>query len=592
MATVVITFFLITQFCVCKMDADYTKRRRESEKSRREKRWSMNSQRLEEIVAELMKPISDVRRSFDTDLSALLEEYLTEAGLHALEAGEGAAPPNFAELALLLQQSACIYGRKVDFLYQHVLSVSDSLHNSTQEVAGRAAEGSPGSAVAAAAGARRKRKSSCAGAGQFAAVALEPGAGARREAGPPRPPPTLPRMYVELEPRVLTAADAPLLDYAAEPIGLLADFQVAWRLQDGLLVDELEGGSGGRSSLRAVPLTELQAAIAAAAPPSPPPCVSPAPPAPTPPALPPAPPPPSPPPASPAACSTPLPPPLKKERKRRSDVRLEDLVEGNVKLHISQELRQKLHEVQEFSVPQAWIERVVTSRKRRILSERRRLKEHGLLLPVSDFRGFDVSDSTDIGGFAGWDTTEASLAAAELSAAELSARRRRRGDDSDDDGFFEQSSLGDSDDSAHHHNAACRTEVAASAACGSGGAEWAAWRDAVVARAEAAAGEARGADVRAAGRALLAAAARLPAPAPAARLLAAVATQPEDVSRMFLATLFLANAGNVEILQGPPLTLNSFSVRLLSTDESLLGPALAAGPAPGAAPAAGHAPDR
>ncbi|KAG6460239.1 hypothetical protein O3G_MSEX011858 [Manduca sexta] len=101
----------------------------------------MNSQRLEEIVAELMKPISDIRRSFDTDLSALLEEYLTEAGLHALEAGEdgeegGASPigvaPNYAELALLLQHSACLYGRKVDFLYQHVLNVSDSLQNGTQ----------------------------------------------------------------------------------------------------------------------------------------------------------------------------------------------------------------------------------------------------------------------------------------------------------------------------------------------------------------------------------------------------------------------------------------------------------------------------
>lgn len=74
----------------------------------------------------------------------LLEEYLTEAGLHALDAEEeaeagggggggagGTAVPNFAELALLLQQSASIYGRKVDFLYQHVLSVSDSLHNSS-----------------------------------------------------------------------------------------------------------------------------------------------------------------------------------------------------------------------------------------------------------------------------------------------------------------------------------------------------------------------------------------------------------------------------------------------------------------------------
>lgn len=70
----------------------------------------------------------------------MLEEYLTEAGLHALDAAEAGeedcdlAVPNFAEIALLLQQSANIYGRKVDFLYKHVLQVSDTLHNSVQYV--------------------------------------------------------------------------------------------------------------------------------------------------------------------------------------------------------------------------------------------------------------------------------------------------------------------------------------------------------------------------------------------------------------------------------------------------------------------------
>lgn len=69
----------------------------------------------------------------------MLEEYLTEAGLRALDADENdqdadATPVNFAELALLLQQSANIYGRKVNYLYQSVLLVRDSLHNSTMSV--------------------------------------------------------------------------------------------------------------------------------------------------------------------------------------------------------------------------------------------------------------------------------------------------------------------------------------------------------------------------------------------------------------------------------------------------------------------------
>ncbi|CAH2085110.1 unnamed protein product [Euphydryas editha] len=359
MDTVVITLFLITQFYVCKMDADYRERRRSI--PQREKRWSMNSQRLEEIVAELMKPISDVRRSFDTDLSALLEEYLTEAGLHALDAEEeeiNSTIPNFAELALLLQQSASIYSRKVDFLYQHVLSVSESLQNNTQE-----AEASGGAAdEPAAAGARRRRRPSARE--PFAAVELEASAGARREAGA-RPPPTLPPLYVELEPRVLAPSDVPLHDYAGEPIGLLADFHVAWRLQDGLLVEELAGGSTGESTLRALPLTELQAAIAAAAPPSPPPCRPPSPPTP---------------PSSPGVpvCSTPLPvelpsnpallaPPTplavleKKERKRRSDVDVEH-PEGPIKLIMNKKLRRRLQRVEEFSVPEQWVSRVVRMR--------------------------------------------------------------------------------------------------------------------------------------------------------------------------------------------------------------------------------------
>lgn len=69
----------------------------------------------------------------------MLEEYLTEAGLHALDAEAGetpteAPPVNFSELALLLQQSAHIYGRKVNVLYQSVINVRDAIHNSTMSV--------------------------------------------------------------------------------------------------------------------------------------------------------------------------------------------------------------------------------------------------------------------------------------------------------------------------------------------------------------------------------------------------------------------------------------------------------------------------
>ncbi|XP_039755199.1 uncharacterized protein LOC120630113 [Pararge aegeria] len=585
MATVVITFFLITQFYVFKMDDDPTGRPRSI--SQRDNRWSMNSQRLEAIVAELMKPISDVRRSFDTDLSALLEEYLTEAGLRALaaeEAGAAAAMPNFAELALLLQQSASIYSRKVDCLYQHVLSVSDSLQHSTQEIElardAAGAEAGPGEEAGPAAtpGARRKRKASAAPDG-FAALVLLGGSAARRDASL-RPPPTLPRMFAELAPRALADADAPLCDYAGEPVGLLADYHVAWRLQDGFLVEELRSALSG-ASLRPVPLAELSAAIAAAArSPSPlalPPAASPLPlalpPAASPPALPP-----------PPAASTPLPDEHKRERKRRSDAGADDEPDGPITLKISNALRQRLRREREFGVPDTWLRRVLRARRLAVLGLRRALApaepepepgesprryislSNALLMGQSGeiinpewpvtfllvlaFRGFDMSFSVDVGGFRGWSAPE---------------RAARRPDDSDDDGFFEQSSLGDSD--------ASRADD-----CAAGAPEWQSWRARVVRRA--AAGEARARDVRGAAAALLRACAALPPAPPFGALLARAAKRPADVSELLLATLFLANAGNVEIIQGAPLSLDSFSVRLLSDDQRLYCAALAPPPDP------------
>ncbi|XP_047531134.1 condensin-2 complex subunit H2-like [Vanessa atalanta] len=550
MATVFITFFLITQLYVCKMDADCRERRRNI--SQRRNRWSMNSQRLEEIVAELMRPISDVRRSFDTDLSALLEEYLTEAGLHALDAEEreveNATIPNFAELALLLQQSASIYSRKVDFLYQHVLNVSESLHNSTQEATASTSTDEPQTPSSG----RRRRRASAAG--EFVRVELEASAAARREAAVPRPPPTLPRMYVELEPRVLADCDVPLRDYAGEPIGLLGDFHVTWRLQDGLLVEELAGGGVSDSSLRALPLTELQAAIEAAAPPSPPPCFSP----PSSPVPLPATSSPTPPSSSPVLLSAPAtPPPEKRERKRRNDGNVEDM-EGAVKLLMNKRLRRRFQCVEEFSIPEEWVSRVVRARKAAVLHARRALAEPPAA--ALDFRGFDISASVDVGGFVGWSTSEAVQAAL---AAEATAAARRP-DDSDDDGFFEQSSLGDSDTS---RNDDCGAPTATALAALPGTAEWSSWRERVVARA--AATEARGVDVQRSAAALLVAAQALPPCSPFSTLLERTAEDAGDVSKLFLATLFLANAGNVQIVQGPALTLNTFSVRLVSTDERL-----------------------
>lgn len=61
----------------------------------------------------------------------MLEEYLTAAGLHALaeqEAGREPAPPNYAEMGLVIQSFANNYSKKVDHLSRLVNSFSHTLH--------------------------------------------------------------------------------------------------------------------------------------------------------------------------------------------------------------------------------------------------------------------------------------------------------------------------------------------------------------------------------------------------------------------------------------------------------------------------------
>lgn len=218
----------------------------------------------------------------------------------------------------------------------------------------------------------RRRKPS--GAEEFGDIAVEASAAAAREAEAPRPPPTLPRMYLELEPRPAARADVPLFDYSADSIGLLSDFQVAWRLhvsirlaraslpsrlpanafvygsQEGMLVDELEGGPARATVPRPVSLLELQAAIEAAAPPSPPPLREDSPcreDSPLPDAS---------PTRRPLAASTPLPAPeaarqaepgpgqapapgavaVQRQRKRRSNIRVDEIFNGDVKIEFGE----------------------------------------------------------------------------------------------------------------------------------------------------------------------------------------------------------------------------------------------------------------
>lgn len=147
-------------------------------------------------------------------------------------------------------------------------------------------------------------------------------------------------------------------------------------------MEGLEGSaSTSCSSLRPIPLLELQAAIEANAPPSPPPLHDDSPPRDPPP-----------------ACSTPLPsdgmpppppPPPKKTRKRKGDDDDDDrFAGGKVRLVVDAELRERLSTRLEFGVEAAWVRRVVASRVAQVLQLRRGLRAQERL---ARFRGFEVA---------------------------------------------------------------------------------------------------------------------------------------------------------------------------------------------------------
>ncbi|CAK1541958.1 unnamed protein product [Leptosia nina] len=501
--------------------------------SRRKKRWSMNSQRLDAIVAQLIKPIKDLGQNFDTGVSALLEDYLTEAGLRALDAEESTeVEPNFAEIAMILQHLANIYSRKVDYLYQDVLRITDSLNNTLS-----IEETEQGQTVGS------KRKAT--GPIGFDLIELQTASSANREPVP-RVPPTLPRMYIELEPRQIADGDAQLLDRTGEPIGLLADFHVAWRLQGGYLVEELEQNSC-KGGLR--PLQDLELSSPPQSPCAVPDAPEPAPPLTMPqlntPQL-----PPSPLlPLSPFNCSTPK--AQKCERKRRREVNQES--NQVVKLLISEEMLAALRAQEEFSLPESWIRRVIDRRSGQVLAARIPLRS----FKETEFRGWD--SVAEAGGFCGWPAEEAQTALTALR------RIRARADESDDDGFFEQSSYSDGEprQSPAHLQPSLSTAVEES--------DWQSWQERVLSRIVE-----KTPDVQQTAAQLLNALGRTQNSTHVNVLLRHQhqkhGTHPAHLT---LAALFLANSGNIEIIQGEPLTVNSFSVKLLSTDESHYRPAIA-----------------
>eukprot|EP00884_Botryococcus_braunii_P002422 jgi/Botrbrau1/12180/Bobra.0186s0088.1 len=88
----------------------------------------MSCSQTESRYSHLLQPIRDLAANWDVDIAAELEEYL-----EALENvsfsfdGSGETSLNFAEAALVIQGSACVYSKKVQYLHTLVYQVLDFL---------------------------------------------------------------------------------------------------------------------------------------------------------------------------------------------------------------------------------------------------------------------------------------------------------------------------------------------------------------------------------------------------------------------------------------------------------------------------------
>ncbi|XP_039560509.1 condensin-2 complex subunit H2 [Passer montanus] len=81
----------------------------------------------------LLQPIRDLTKNWEVDVAAQLGEYLEELDQICISFDNGKTTMNFMEAALLIQGSACIYSRKVEYLYMLVCQTLDCISKKKKE---------------------------------------------------------------------------------------------------------------------------------------------------------------------------------------------------------------------------------------------------------------------------------------------------------------------------------------------------------------------------------------------------------------------------------------------------------------------------
>uniref|UniRef100_A0A4W5K3L6 Condensin-2 complex subunit H2 n=1 Tax=Hucho hucho TaxID=62062 RepID=A0A4W5K3L6_9TELE len=84
---------------------------------------------VETRFAHLLQPIRELTKNWDIDVASELADYLEELDDMCISFDGGKTTLNFAEAALLIQGSACIYSKKVEHLYNLVYQTLDYIND-------------------------------------------------------------------------------------------------------------------------------------------------------------------------------------------------------------------------------------------------------------------------------------------------------------------------------------------------------------------------------------------------------------------------------------------------------------------------------
>uniref|UniRef100_A0A8C6WZZ8 Condensin-2 complex subunit H2 n=1 Tax=Neogobius melanostomus TaxID=47308 RepID=A0A8C6WZZ8_9GOBI len=87
----------------------------------------------ERRFAHLLQPIRELAKNWDVDVASELNDYLEELDEMCITFDEGKTRLNFAEAALLIQGSACIYSKKVELLHSLVYRTLEYINDKNKK---------------------------------------------------------------------------------------------------------------------------------------------------------------------------------------------------------------------------------------------------------------------------------------------------------------------------------------------------------------------------------------------------------------------------------------------------------------------------